>query len=86
MTDEAAALPSFGRRDYQGKSALQRNSSHVALLWLCVFLTLIYFVLPLLSLPTPTIPDRVWELLGLVLGIAKWKSGNADIEANKAAA
>lgn len=73
----------FGRRDYHGKSWLQRNSSHVALLWLCLFLTLVYVVLPVLSLPIPSIPDRVWELLGVILGLQKYLSGRADVELNK---
>jgi hypothetical protein len=74
-----------GRRDYYGKSPLQRNSSHIALLGLLLFVLLIYFVLPVLSIPPPSVPDRVWELFALLLGIQKYLSGRADVELNKAA-
>ena len=44
-----------------------------------------YFVLPLLKLPVPAIPDSVWLLLGSILGVASWFRGKAQADPTNSA-
>lgn len=74
---------SEGRRDYAGKSWLARNTHHLGTLLVIAFCASVYFVLPLLSLPVPTVPESVFVTLLGVIGVRQWKSGQADVEANK---
>lgn len=78
MTDETP-----GRRDYHGKSWLAKNTHHVGTLLVIVFCFSVYFVLPVLGLPVPSVPETVFLTLGTVIGVRMWKSGSADVEANK---
>jgi hypothetical protein len=40
----------------------------------------VYFVLPLLKLPVPSIPFEAWAALGAVLGVASWFRGKAQAD------
>jgi hypothetical protein len=35
----------------------------------------VYFVLPFIEIPIPTIPSEAWLMLGAVLGVASWHRG-----------
>lgn len=72
-----------GRRDYDGKSWLAKNTHHLGVLWGLALMTGIYFVLPLLSKVAPSVPSEAWMFLGAVIGIRQYTSGKADVEANK---
>lgn len=39
-----------------------------------------YFVLPLLHVPAPTIPETVWLMFGGILGVASWFRGKAQAD------
>lgn len=39
-----------------------------------------YFVLPLLHLPVPVIPEYVWALYASILGVASWFRGKAQAD------
>lgn len=40
----------------------------------------VYFVLPLMKLPVPSIPFEAWAALGAVLGVASWFRGKAQAD------
>lgn len=42
----------------------------------------VYFVLPLLKLPVPSIPFEAWTALGAVLGVASWFRGKMQADPN----
>jgi len=42
----------------------------------------VYFVLPLLKLPVPTVPTEAWMSIGAVLGVASWFRGKAQADPN----
>lgn len=39
-----------------------------------------YFVLPLLKVPVPAVPESVWMLLASILGVASWFRGKAQAD------
>lgn len=39
-----------------------------------------YFVLPLLKIPVPTVPETVWMMFGGILGVASWFRGKAQAD------
>lgn len=42
----------------------------------------VYFLLPLLHIVVPTIPETVWVAWGAVLGVASWFRGKAQADPN----
>ena len=42
----------------------------------------IYFVLPLLKFPVPSIPSEVWMAYGAVMGVASWFRGKMQADPN----
>jgi hypothetical protein len=42
----------------------------------------VYFVLPLMRLPVPSIPFEAWAALGAILGVASWFRGKAQADPN----
>lgn len=42
----------------------------------------VYFVLPLLKLPVPSVPTEAWMSIGAVLGVASWFRGKAQADPN----
>jgi len=43
----------------------------------------VYFVLPLVHLPVPSIPSEAWMMIGAVLGVASWHRGQTKLEQAK---
>lgn len=41
-----------------------------------------YFILPLLHIPVPVVPETVWVMLGTILGIASWHRGKMQVNSN----
>lgn len=39
-----------------------------------------YFVLPLLQVPVPAVPESVWLMFGGILGVASWFRGKAQAD------
>ena len=46
--------------------------------WLWLVLGIVYFVLPLVHIPAPSIPTEVWLMFGGILGVASWFRGKAQ--------
>lgn len=40
----------------------------------------VYFVLPLLKMPVPTVPTEAWIAIGGILGVASWFRGRAQAD------
>lgn len=40
----------------------------------------VYFVLPLLKMPIPSVPTEAWMSMGAVLGVASWFRGKAQAD------
>ena len=40
----------------------------------------VYFVLPLMKMPVPTVPTEAWFAIGGVLGVASWFRGKAQAD------
>lgn len=45
----------------------------------------VYFVLPLVKVPVPAIPESVWVMFGAILGVASWFRGQAKVQQTKGA-
>jgi hypothetical protein len=44
----------------------------------------VYFVLPLLRIPVPNVPESAWAMLGAILGVASWFRGKMQTDDAKA--
>lgn len=40
----------------------------------------VYFVLPVLKMPVPTVPTEAWLSIGAILGVASWFRGKAQAD------
>ena len=64
--------------DVRGDSWLQKNHHAIESL-ATVFMTIaIYFILPLLKLQVPDVPEFAFMMLGALLGITSWKHGDIN--------
>lgn len=83
-TAQVEAVNKTLQTEAMGGSWLQRNHhaiesiSTVALVWA------VYFILPLLKIPVPTIPETAWLTLGAILGVTAWMRGQANVATAKA--
>lgn len=73
----------YARADYTGKSWLQRNSYHVALLGFEIFIFWVYGILPVLEKQIPNVPAVVFSIFGGLLLTHKVFSGRADVALNR---
>jgi peptidoglycan/LPS O-acetylase OafA/YrhL len=63
-----------------GKSWLQQNHHPLESLWTLALLTAIYFVLPVLKIAPPSVPESAWITIGAMLGIRAWNAGRNQQE------
>lgn len=66
-----------------GGSWLQRNHHAIESMATVALVGAVYFVLPLLSLPVPPVPESAWLMLGGILGVTAWQRGQANVQAAK---
>ena len=66
-----------------GGSWLQRNHHAMECLATIGLVWAVYFVLPLLAVPVPAIPETAWITLGAILGVTAWQRGQANVQAVK---
>ena len=82
-TAQVEAVNKTLQTEAMGGSWLQRNHhaiesiSTVALVWA------VYFILPLLKIPVPVIPETAWLTLGAILGVTAWMRGQANVATAK---
>lgn len=74
------------RADEAGQGWLQRNHHAIECLSVVYLVIGVYFILPLLKIPVPTIPEFAFMMLASILGVTAWKRGQAGVEAIKASA
>lgn len=61
--------------DARGDSWLQKNHHAIESLTATFMVVGIYFLLPLLKLTVPTVPEFAFMMLGAILGVTAWKHG-----------
>ena len=61
-----------------GGSWLQRNHHAMESLAVVGMVIGVYFLLPLLKLPVPVIPEFAFMMLGAILGVTAWQRGQAN--------
>lgn len=66
-----------------GGSWLQRNHHALESMLTVSFVIAVYFVLPLLKIPVPVIPEFAFMMLGAILGVTAWQRGQANVETAK---
>lgn len=64
--------------DARGDSWLQKNHHAVESLATVACVIGIYFVLPLLKLPIPSVPEAAFIMLGAILGVTSWQHGQVN--------
>lgn len=67
-----------------GGSFWQRNHHAVESSAVVLLVAAIYFVLPLLAIKVPDVPESAWLMLGGILGVTAWQRGQANVESAKA--
>jgi len=75
---ETAAIQAVNatlQADARGDSWLQKNHHAIESLTATLMVVGIYFVLPLLKIPVPTVPEFAFMMLGAILGVTAWKHG-----------
>ncbi len=64
-----------------GGSWLQRNHHAVESMATVALVWAIYFILPMISVPVPSVPESAWLTLGAILGVTAWQRGQANVKA-----
>ena len=62
-----------------GGSWLQRNHHAIESMFTVGLVGCIYFILPLVAIPVPAVPESAWLMLGAILGVTAWQRGSANI-------
>jgi hypothetical protein len=66
-----------------GGSWLQKNHHALESMFTVTLVGAIYFLLPVLSLPVPPVPESAWIMLGGILGVTAWQRGQANVATAK---
>ena len=66
-----------------GGSFWQRNHHAVESSAVVLLVGAIYFVLPILNVTVPAVPESAWLMLGGILGVTAWQRGSANVAAAK---
>lgn len=82
---QVAAVNSTLQADARGDSWLQKNHHAIECLASVGAVIAIYFVLPILGLPVPSVPEMAWTMLGAFTGVTAWQHGvvNKQIAVNQ---
>lgn len=62
---------------------LQANWHAIGSLFAIGLVAAIYFFLPLIGKPVPSVPESAWMMMLAVLGVAAWHGGNALVQSVK---
>lgn len=66
-----------------GGSWLQKNHHAIESLIVVGNICAIYFILPILKIPVPAIPEAAFLMLGAILGVTAWQRGAANVATAK---
>ena len=69
--------------DARGDSWLQKNHHAIESLTATFLVVGVYFVLPLLKVPVPIIPEFAFMMIGAILGVTAWQHGQVNKEIAK---
>lgn len=83
-TRQIEAVNKTLQTEAMGGSWLQRNHHAIESLATVAFVIAVYFVLPLLKLPVPSIPESAFLMLLAILGVTAWQRGQANVATAKA--
>lgn len=61
-----------------GGSFWQRNHHAFESSFVCLLVGSIYFLLPMLKIAVPAVPESAWLMLGGVLGVTAWQRGKTS--------
>jgi len=78
---EVAAIQAVNttlQTDARGDSWIQKNHHAIESLIVTNLVVCIYFILPLLKLPVPTVPEFAFLMLGAILGVTSWQHGQVN--------
>lgn len=64
--------------DARGDSWLQKNHHAIESLIATCLVVAVYFVLPLLKLPVPDVPEFAFMMIGAILGVTAWQHGQVN--------
>ena len=64
-----------------GGSFWQRNHHAFECIAIVCLVGAIYFVLPILGVTAPAVPESAWLMLGAIVGVTAWQRGQANIAA-----
>ena len=64
--------------DARGDSWLQKNHHAIESMATVACVIGIYFVLPLLKMPVPSVPEAAYLMLGAILGVTSWQHGQVN--------
>ena len=80
---QVASVNQTLQADARGDSWLQKNHHAVESLLTVCCLIAVYFVLPLLRIPVPTIPEAAFLMLGSIVGVTAWQHGQTNVQIAK---
>jgi hypothetical protein len=66
-----------------GGSWIQRNHHALESMGTVALVWAVYFILPILKIPVPVIPETAWITLGAILGVTAWMRGQANVAVAK---
>jgi len=83
-TAQVEAVNKTLQTEAMGGSWLQRNHHAIESMFTVGLVGAIYFVLPLLKIAVPAVPEAAWLMLGAILGVTAWQRGAANVATAKA--
>ena len=83
-TAQVQAVNKTLQTEAMGGSWLQKNHHAIESLAFMAWIMGVYFVLPLLKIAVPVIPEFAFMAAGAVLGVTAWQRGQANVAAASA--
>lgn len=81
QTSALEAVNKTLQTEAMGGSFWQKNHHAFECSFTVILVGMIYFLLPLIGKPVPSVPETAWMMLGAILGVTAWQRGNANISA-----
>lgn len=83
-TAQIEAVNKTLQTEAMGGSWLQKNHHAIESMFTVALVGCIYFILPLLKISVPAVPEAAWLTLGAILGVTAWQRGAANVATAKA--
>lgn len=82
-TSQVEAVNKTLQTEAMGGSWLQKNHHALESMFTVLLIGGIYFVLPLLKIAVPAVPEAAYLMLGAILGVTAWQRGAANVASVK---